>query len=266
MNFNELFKGFQTTPLLWNNDIVYDLRQYKIKDTLKEFTPQPEDKQLRLGKWVEKFIAFQLKQVAEVELIAENLQIKKDKLTIGELDLLLRAHKQPIHLEVVYKFYLYDTLQSYTSELEHWIGPNRNDALTYKLKKLKEKQLPLLYNSTTAEVLERFNLKIDAIKQLVCFKAQLFVPFNASDIEIKILNKNCVAGYYLSFAKINLLQDYQFFIPTKINWLLTPHNEVSWLTFKQATEDLENEIKMKRSPLVWIKNDNEIQKWFITWW
>jgi len=62
---------------------------------------------------------------------------------VGELDCLILRDKKPIHLEVIYKFYLYDASVGDT-EIAHFIGPNRKDSLIEKLTKLQEKQLPIL--------------------------------------------------------------------------------------------------------------------------
>ena len=81
----------------------------------------------------------------EIKILAENVQIQNEKTTVGEIDCILTTAKKPVHLEIIYKFYLYDKSVG-TNELEHWIGPNRRDSLVSKLNKLKDKQLPLLYN------------------------------------------------------------------------------------------------------------------------
>ncbi|WP_415859547.1 DUF1853 family protein [Aureibaculum sp. 2210JD6-5] len=112
-----------------------------------------------------------------MKILTENIQVQHDKRTVGELDCILIKDNTPIHLEIIYKFYLYDNSVG-SSEIEHWIGPNRNDTLLKKLTKLKEKQLPLLYSEHTKPILDDFNLNPKIINQLVYFKAQLFTPYN----------------------------------------------------------------------------------------
>src|SRR5690606_23106204 len=121
------------------------------------------------------------------------------KRTIGELDALLMTEIGPVHLEIVYKFYLYDPDEGQT-ELSHWIGPNRKDNLLQKLKKLKEKQFSLLYHSKTQPLLDNLGLILDEIKQQVLFKAQLFLPLGHQNTVFFQLNPACVKGFYL---KIN---------------------------------------------------------------
>ena len=121
------------------------------KDTVY-FGELPEN--LMLGKRVERFFSYQLKSQKRFTILKENIQIYNDKITIGELDCLLLENHKPKHVEVVYKFYLYDHSVGKT-ELEHLIGPNRKDTLTQKIEKLKLKQLPLLHKIETHEILTK---------------------------------------------------------------------------------------------------------------
>jgi hypothetical protein len=266
MNFKEMFQGFQSTPLLWGSNAVYGLNQFLPEKTKNPFVSKLSTKKLRLGKWVEVFVNFQLKQNSNIQIVHENLQIRKDKITIGELDVLLLKDQQPIHLEIVYKFYLYDTKQTYDTKLEYWIGPNRNDALISKLNKLKDKQLPLLYNTQTAKIIEKNDFDIDISKQCVCFKAQLFLPHTNDSIAIEPLNKKCVSGYHIPFEKIHELRDKLIYIPSKLDWLIIPTNNMSWLKFDDAIKQIKLQIDTKKSPLIWVKQDIGIHKYFITWW
>ncbi|WP_282042653.1 DUF1853 family protein [Winogradskyella flava] len=266
ISYHYMFDGFQNTSLLWKRNSVEHLEQFVVPETSEKFKPKTEDKKLRLGKWVEQFVSFQLQQQSNVNIIEENLQIKIGKQTIGELDLLFLKDKQPFHLEIVYKFYLYDTSKVSANTFDYWIGPNRNDSLTYKLDKLKNKQLPLLYNNETKASLKSF-IHTESIKQCVCFKAQLFLPFGKQNISVEPLNKNCISGFYLPFAKIKALEMFQFYIPDKLEWLVTPGHNVSWLNFKTATMHIKEQIEQQRSPMAWLKNEkNELMKCFITWW
>ncbi len=267
LNFIELFKGYQNTPLLWNNTDVYELEQLRIKNISTHFSNNYKNKKLRLGKWVENFVSFQLQQYSHINILEENLQIKSNKITIGELDLLFLKDEHPVHLEIIYKFYLYDSTDSYANELSHWIGPNRNDTLVYKLNKLKEKQLPLLYHPKTKEALKKYPFDINSIKQQVCFKAQLFLPYHNRFINESLLNPHCVVGWYLNFEKINELKIDKFYIPEKLEWLCSPKETVDWLSFIEAKHKIQSFISKKRSPLCWLKNEHsELQKCFITWW
>jgi hypothetical protein len=267
INFQNLFEGFQSTALLWTSSPIYELEQFKEIRTNKKFVHNAEHKTLRLGKWVEKFVTFQLQQNSAVKILRENLIVKKEKQTIGELDLLFLKNKNPIHLEIVYKFYLFDTQKKYDDDLRYWIGPNRNDNLIFKINKLKEKQFPLLYHPETQKTLEDYSIETTDFKQLVYFKAQLFLPFDNLEIDVHPLNSECITGWYLNYDRFEELKPFQFYIPKKLEWLSTPHNYVDWLSFSEAQIEIETYIESNRSPLCWLKNDtNEFQKCFITWW
>ena len=74
-------------------------------------------------------------------------------------------------------------------------------------------------------------------------------------------------GFYMSFSDISILKNLQFYIPNKLNWLTIPHNNIEWLDYEQAVIEIKEFIENKRSPLIWIKsNDNLLKKCFITWW
>jgi uncharacterized protein len=266
-NFKELFQGFQNTPLLWHGNEILGLEQYSPKFTTEQYALKSKQKKLRLGKWVEQFISYQLKNDQSIKVIEENIQIKDENITIGELDVLLLQNNTPMHLEIVYKFYLFDDTIVTTNPIEKWIGPNRNDALVYKLKKLKEKQLPLLYSKNTEEVLTRYNIALNAIKQCVCFKAQLFLPLTMKQVDISPLNKDCVIGRFISIKDIYDLKNFQFFIPSKLDWLSTPNPNVTWHNFNNAKIEIQQFIQNKQSPLCWIKSaNNKPFKCFVTWW
>jgi len=221
---------------------------------------------LRLGHVVEHFVFNELKELDTIELLAKNVQIKRKKVTIGEIDSLLMLSHTPIHLEIIYKFYLYDESVG-NSELEHWIGPNRKDSLIEKITKLKNKQLPLLYKLETEQVINQLNLNIQEIQQQVYFKAQLFVPYAMLGIPLRIINNQCIQGYYLHFNDLAQLNNHQFYIPSKLDWLTEVHNDVPWLDYSEGIKVIEESIIQERSPLCWIKDEiNNLQKVFVVWW
>ena len=147
------YQGYFHTPLLWKSEPLFGLKQLELSNCDETVFNEVISANLRLGKRVERFVSHELKQYDAVKILKENIQVQHKKLTIGEIDCLLKRNDKPIHLEIIYKFYLYD-ISVGTTELEHWIGPNRNDSLISKLTKLKEKQLPLLYSHHTTPILK----------------------------------------------------------------------------------------------------------------
>lgn len=260
------YEGFLNTPLLWKTDTVFGLKQFELPNIKPTSFEGNIRKNLRLGKRVERFVENELSNHNVISVLAENSQIQNGTLTVGELDFIIKHSEKPMHLEVVYKFYLYD--ESFgNSEIEHWIGPNRNDNLVKKITKLKEKQLPLLYNSFTKPLLERLAIAHEKIEQFVYFKAQLFVPFSLTKTSFQFINKDCIIGFYIRKNQLHQFSTCKFFIPSKINWLQEVQTQTNWLSFELFSDKIELILHNKTAPLCWLKYPNGIvKKFFIVWW
>lgn len=261
------YRGFCNTPNLWHNNDVYGLKQFDSLQNNKQesysaFTALPT----RLGKRVELFALDQITKSPNTTLIARNIQVRSGKHTIGELDALLQLNDQPIHLEIIYKFYLYDPFVG-THKLEHWIGPNRNDSLIQKLDKLKNKQLPLLHRPETSSYLKMYQLKADEFHQYVMFKAQLFVPSTLNTHHYQRINTDCIRGHYYTIAQLTKLKSCQFFIPEKQNWLIEIPEFANWFDYKTFSAFIAVLLQQHRSPLIWIKHpDSTTERAFVVWW
>lgn len=259
------YEGFLQTNCLWNSNVIYDLHQFKITAISSKINIEIDEK-LRLGKYIERFVSFQLEQEKSIKIVAENIQIQKEKITLGELDCIILKDEKPIHLEIIYKFYLFDDTIG-TTEIEHFIGPNRKDSLVEKLNKLKGKQLPLLYSIECVNYLKSIHLNVEEIEQQVYFKALLFVPYFQENIILKELNQDCIVGFYINQKELNQFKDCKFFIPNKKDWLVIPHQNVNWLNFDVFKKDAKSYLEREFSPLCWMKKENgEILKFFLVWW
>ena len=264
-NLRLQYQGYLNTPLLWKNHVVFNLKQLELpKINTTNFNESIRDN-LLLGKRVERFVYTELEHHKNIKILLENAQIQHKKTTIGEIDCILMKDDIPIHLEIIYKFYLYDVSIGST-EIEHWIGPNRKDSLLLKLNKLKHKQLPLISNVSTQPILNKININARHIQQRVCFKAQLFTPYK-TNVNFELLNKNCLTGFYIRFSEIKQFSDCKFHIPIKINWLMEVQAHVDWLIYQEFYENISLIINKKRSLLCWIKFPNErLQKFFVVLW
>lgn len=261
------YEGFLQTPCLWKADSIYGLHQLDITQEVHSFD-KSIDTQLRLGKYVERLISYQFSKNTQVEIIAENVQIQKDKQTLGELDFIISQNNAPIHVEVIYKFYVYDAKIG-KGELACWIGPNRKDSLVEKLEKLKEKQLPLLYSDECQDYLKTMPIDPDDIKQQVYFKAQLFMPIGPTNMPFSKINKDCIAGFYIDRKALTLhkFKEAKFHIPNKKDWLMVPHVSVDWLSYEDFCIKSSQYLERKFSPMCWMKSENgELQKFFLLWW
>ncbi len=259
------YEGFLQTNCLWKDKSVYELNPFEIKAVSSKINIEIDEK-LRLGKYIERFISYQLQQEESISIICENVQIQKEKITLGELDCIILKDEKPIHLEIIYKFYLYDSSVGET-EIAHFIGPNRKDSLVEKLTKLKEKQLPILYSAECLEYLKTIDLDVDKIEQQVYFKAQLFVPLSEENIVLIKINQECIGGFYINKKELEQFKDCKFFIPNKKDWLIIPHKNVTWENFNQFKKKSSEYLEREFSPLCWIKKSNgEINKLFLVWW
>ena len=260
------YEGFLMTPLLWKNDAIFGLSQFKFINIETQQFNSIQKAEIRLGKRVEQFSFFTFQQDKSIQILSENLQIQDGKRTVGEIDCLLMRNTQPFHIEIIYKFYLYDKSVG-TSEIEHWIGPNRRDSFHQKLTKLKQKQLPLLQSEYTKPYLERLKLTSKKSVQNVFFKAQLFIPLADLDKTFPEINNDCIYGFYIFYSELEKFKNCKFYIPTKVDWLKEVQTSTDWLNYATFKKHVSTFLNEKSAPLCWLKLPNgKTQKFFVVWW
>ncbi|WP_253930564.1 DUF1853 family protein [Lewinella sp. W8] len=242
-------------------------QQIKLLEVSPDLVRDHHWKNQRLGKLVEEFIIHDLQQADGISWVTESLQIQAKKRTLGELDALYYDHGVPIHLEIAYKFYLYDTLNIPADPLAYWIGPNRKDTLLLKLDKIRQRQLPLLHHPNTRHFLKPYGLAAGDIVQKLCFRGQLFLPYRNQNLDVSPLNPDCVFGFHLPFREFAELEALEFYLPEKLDWLITPHPRVEWISYRRAAALIRLEIEEERSPMAWVKSaDGSLGKCFVTFW
>lgn len=260
------YEGFLKTPLLWKNNAIFELTQFEVSSNQTSQFNSFKKAEIRLGKRVEQFSFFMFQQNNAIEILSENIQIQDGTRTVGEIDCLLLKNKQPVHIEIVYKFYLYDKTVG-TTEIEHWIGPNKRDSFHQKLTKLKQKQLPLLQSEFTKPYLKKHKITSKAISQNVYFKAQLFVPLAELNNTFPEINNDCIYGFYIFPSELEPFSNCKFHIPTKVDWLKEIQLTINWLSIDAFKEKIKPFLNQKSAPLCWIKYPNgKTQKFFIVWW
>ena len=264
-------QGFFNTPQLNLNHESYSFQQYKLHNPS---LPQNLKTDLKLsptailGKRAESFFHYYITRFSEEEIIAHNVQVEKEKITVGELDFLL---KNPFsgkisHVELVFKFYLYDP--SIGEGIECWIGPNRRDTLVKKLERLKSHQFPLLQKSETRSLLNRLEIPHEQIEQKLCFKANLFLPLGWKK-ELPEISRECIRGFWINSSNFTekVYGEYQFFSPRKPHWFIPPEKGTTWYSFSEIKIILSDFLEKQKSPLVWMKkNENEYHRFFLVWW
>ena len=268
------FQGFlDTQDIFPKNDSnpfqSFDFPEVKItKHLISDLEKLVHPRNSVLGKRMESFFEVAVKHSDRYDLIASNIQIIENKQTLGELDFLLfdKQIEKPVHVELVYKLYVYD--KTFPLEKNRWIGPNRRDSLSEKLDKLGSRQFPLLYRPETSDYLKKLGLEPGDIHQELCFKAQLFTfdslkPQNASNI-----NPDCLIGRWYSlkdFMDMNW-QENHFFSPQKKNWSCHPENNTEWWEYDELLKKIEQLFEKKKAPLIWMKTKDSFQRFFIVWW
>lgn len=274
MDIIEQFKGFCSTPSLINNAKAVDYKIFEFPEItissklIKDLENLNHPRNSVLGKRMESFFEIAIKHSERYSLFDSNIQIISDKQTLGEIDFLVydEQEEKPIHVELVYKLYIYDPAIS--GELSKWIGPNRRDSFPEKLKKLQERQFPLLKAPETLPYLQKYNLDPNKIHQELCFKAQVFLPESIQHNSLNHINPDCVRGNWYSFSEFRN-KDWEsnlFFAPKKSDWSIPPEKNIEWLNFEEILSTIQELFKRKKSPLIWMKTADSYSSFFIVWW
>jgi len=221
---------------------------------------------LRLGHLVEKIVSELIQASENYNLCFENIQIIEDKKTIGELDFIIenKATNELTHLELAYKFYLFDPSIS-TEPINNWIGPNRNDSLREKLDKLKAKQFPLLYHPCTVAQLNAID--IGTVSQALCLLVSLFVPYEFKT-KLSPVYEKAIKGHYFNLEQFTALHTSEktYCIPPKKEWGIEPSENENWTAFESIEDQLNTSIAEKQAVLCWQKCNGTYSAFFIVWW
>jgi len=260
--------GFLNTPPLWHNE-QFGIRQFKFPEIhLTAFQPQPIPQHIRLGHQME-YVFKQLVAYSEAyEVVLHNLPIRQRKQTMGEIDFILKdkASQKLIHVELTYKFYIIDP--EIIEPIHQLVGPNKHDAFFAKMQKIKNQQFPLLHSEEGANALYNNNIDHLEIEHQCCFKAQLFQPYGSAASTMHPLNEICIVGYWLRFDAFNTseFKSYQFYIPSKSEWVIAPHHQVVWQSYAEIGPEVKLRMDHKKSPMLWMKkSDTAFEKMFVVW-
>ena len=263
------FEGFIQTQPLWKGDF-FGLKQFKLPETdLSTLEKNPIPTNLRLGHRVEHVFAQLINHSDQYDLIAHNLQVQKEKITLGELDFILRernTHKL-LHIELSYKFYILDP--SLETPIHRAMGPNRKDQFFAKMNKTKEKQLPIIYTKEGRQALAPYNIEAEDLSQQVCFLGQLFVPFKETEMSFDPFPLDCVVGYWLGLKEFSSsnFEAMTYYMPQKSEWLHQPHEKVAWCTHDEIVLLISEQHQEERAPMIWVRlKNNQYQKCFVVWW
>lgn len=268
----EQFLGFLATSEIFARDIYFKYPLYRTSGYLagenlpKVSAPTPSV----LGKRMEHFFTCYISLFTSEEILVQNRQIIQNKETLGELDFLLKdpASGEIAHVEMIYKFYLFDP-DTGTSELDHLIGPNKRDSLNQKLNRLHKKQFPLLFHPATRELLESLKIDPHHVVQKMCFKASVFLPKQRENSSFTSINPETIAGFWIRASEFTF-ETYgknRFFIPQKKYWPVLPQRNKTWFSFKEIGEQIQPLLNNNFAPLLWMKDANgHYERFFLVWW
>lgn len=261
------FSGFIETPQIWDKVpsfpyAPFEMRKVKLESTPLDLQIPPT---MVLGKRMEQFFSYYVTHFSNEKVLAHSEQIIHEKQTLGELDFLLRNKEtqEVSHVELVYKFYLYDP--NISAEDDHWTGPNHRDSLKRKLTRLVEKQFPLLHRIETLPLLQKIGLNPEEIVQKICFKANFFVPW---DYEKEALPDGN-SGTWMRALDFDdpYFHQHKFYSPRKQNWPIHPRHNTTWFSYEEIKKQVFTFIGISKSPLVWMKTgQGEYKRFFVVWW
>ncbi len=173
----------------------------------------------RLGGYFEDLVEVILTATPEYRFIGRNLPIFDDERTVGEIDFLIsRPDGEFEHWETAVKFYLYHRSGIY-------FGPNSNDTLERKARKLFDHQLRLLEKSSSLEqISERTGEEVTGVATRLLTRGVLFYPWGQTLESVDIpeyLNPGHSFGRWLYRSEMMKLQqlDSDFVILEKRDWL-----------------------------------------------
>ncbi|TAI48756.1 DUF1853 family protein [Flagellimonas allohymeniacidonis] len=266
---NDMFIGFNSTPPLWSGT-QFGVGQFDFPSVdFENFSPKSIPGNIRLGHKMEHVFAQLIEWEGSYEILLQNISIKNGKNTIGEIDFVLSDQKRDsfLHVELTYKFYIIDP--SISEPIHRLMGPNRRDMFFTKLEKIKKEQFALVQKEEARQKLLERNVDLENLEQFVCYKAQLFQPYESEKVHIRPLNNACVVGHWLRFKDFegSAFSSYQFYIPFKQEWVIAPHENVQWSSHFEILMEINLRMIKQNAPMVWMrKSQNEFEKFFVVWW
>ncbi|MCM8569988.1 DUF1853 family protein [Gramella jeungdoensis] len=274
MHLKAQFTGFCSTPSILPKDRITDFPSFDFPDVQVTERLQNDLEKIEhprnsvLGKRMESFFKLAIKHSERYRLIDSNIQIVHNKQTLGELDFLVydELKIKPLHVELVYKLYIYD--EQLSPGINRWIGPNRRDSFSQKLDKLNTRQFPILYKPETGIYLKELGIKPEGIEQQLCFKAKLFTPNELQLTKASEINPECHEGEWYRFSEfLNFeWEENLFFSPPKRFWSAVPESNKEWFSHSEIIKTIEAFFEKQKSPLIWMKTKTGYKSFFVVWW
>ena len=182
----------------------------------------------RLGHYFEALVFYGLDYAANYRRVASNIPVRTQKgISIGEADLVVfnKSTSEYEHWELAVKFFLAHTSAAETT----YIGPNANDYLHLKLKKLKEHQCKIFDCPEGKLVLN--DLSIPWVTSKLYVKGILFYHPNQPYKIPPYLHQKHLSSWwiYAKEASQFFKQENRFALLHKKQWLSTPEAPIETL-------------------------------------
>lgn len=131
-------------------------------------------RQYKLGLYAEDLIHYYLRFGSPYRVLHHDVQIFREKRSIGALDFLLQSPTGQIeHWEMAVKFYVQ---HKSSPHMNSWIGPEGKDSLHNKMTKFTEKQIPLSHSVEGRLFLEQQGITTP-VQQRIVMMGMLFRPW-----------------------------------------------------------------------------------------
>ena len=199
----------------------------------------------RLGIYYENLVEELIKNNPEPIDYKRNIQVKRDKVTLGEFDFIGNHQTASFHLECAIKFYL---RVGPGDQLSDYIGPGKKDRLDIKWKRLVDHQLPL---SITEEGISTCKAHdVLSPTQVLLLQGYLFHPFKEGVPEniAPEINPNHLNGWWLKQSNVELLgADLELAQMHKPYWLTPNINQAMRIEeLKERLQEIEFPILITR--------------------
>lgn len=257
------FEGFLKTNALFLDTRVLPYSNFELSSPINCRLNSSHEKelssQLYVGKRMEIFFKAYIEHSKNLNLVTHSLQVVNDKKkTLGELDFIIEKKRKLLHIELVYKFYIYDPTY-HENSLHCFMGPKRKDFLYKKIEKLRNHQFPMLFNAFTQKQLKELALPTSHFEQKLSFMAKVFLPLNKEVNLPSYINPKTVSGFWLRFSELKLLnKSHNYFIPERQDWMVVPNDSnYTFENFESVEKQVRSQIKSGITPMIWEKTKEE---------
>lgn len=261
INSPSLLRHPQEVNYLQNDDHAMQLQEILLKqDQNDELINQHFDSlgPMAMGRYFEQLLFFLINLDPNYELLAENRQIIEDKITLGELDLIIRnVHSRKLeHWEIALKFYL--QIENNPGP-EHMLGPSTKDNLQRKMIKLLGSQLLL---SERDEIKEEF----PKLKAKLFVRGIFFYPWQQASCTSEGVSMDHLKGEWLKLSELPQLKDSgkHWRLKSKPSWIGGEiyFKEDDLLSFDGIQGECRQNIESTGRPQLIALFKNHIDFWF----